>query len=92
MSNQIDCFQDQDLIAFQPNVEGIAGSCLQATGIGTFRFKRKDNADRIHTIKLLHSVYVPDLQLHYTLCAQNNGANMTKVIPPKLKTISKGAG
>ena len=67
MSNQINCFKD--LKPFQPNVEGIAGSQLQATGIGTFCFKLEDDSGHLHTIMLPQSLYVPDLQ-RTLLCPQ----------------------
>ena len=68
MSSLRNCFQD--LKPFKPAVEGIAGSQIQATGIGTFCFKLEDSTGKIHTIKLPNSLYVPNLQ-RTLLCPQH---------------------
>jgi hypothetical protein len=60
MGTQLDQFEDLILNTGQP-VQGIQGG-LSIKGHGTFKFSIKDDEGMVHMIKILDSMYVPDLE------------------------------
>ena len=62
MANRTDQFDgDLKLVEGDHQVDGI-GSGIAIKGVGTFKFRLKDNNGQVHTIRVPNLLYVPSLK------------------------------